>query len=189
MTEGLSVLVLYNTNPPGYAADLRRKRTGRTRRGQRRLRGPQGAGHPPSSGRSAETSARSRAFWPPPPNGIVFNLVEGFAENPADATMVPSLCRAWRRGWTGNDSAAQLLTLDKWQTKAALRQNGLPTPQALIIEQDSKIRGELFPGPYIVKPLRADASEGIDSRSVVTARDERLYDAVSGSTTSSANRR
>ena len=109
---------------------------------------------------------------------LVFNLVEGFAENPADAMMVPSLCRAWRRGWTGNDTAPQLLTLDKWQTKAALRQNGLPTPQALIIEQGSKIRGELFPGPYIVKPLRADASEGIDSRSVVAAKDERLYDAV-----------
>ncbi|NLH18010.1 MAG: GNAT family N-acetyltransferase [Phycisphaerae bacterium] len=177
MTEGLSVLVLYNTNPPDMPRAFAESELGVLDEVNAVCKALTELGIPHRSvgvknlrevaGNLATSAER-----------IVFNLVEGFAENHADAMMVPSLCRAWRRGWTGNDTAAQLLTLDKWQTKAALRQNGLPTPQALIIDDASKIRGELFPGPYIVKPLCADASEGIDSRSVVTSRDDKLYAAV-----------
>jgi len=177
MTEGLSVLVLYNTNPPHLQRAFSESELGVLDEVNAVCKALKALGIPHRQA-GVQNLREVSGILATAGERLVFNLVEGFAENPADATMVPSLCRAWRRGWTGNDTAPQLLTLDKWQTKAALRQNGLPTPQALIIEQESKIRGELFPGPYIVKPLRADASEGIDSRSVVPAKDERLYDAV-----------
>src|SRR5512133_3026360 len=46
---------------------------------------------------------------------VVFNLVEGFPDNPADANYIPALCRSYGKGCTGNDTAALMCALDKWQ--------------------------------------------------------------------------
>lgn len=99
---------------------------------------------------------------------IVFNLVEEFREHPEHATWVPALCAAFGKACTGNGTAGLILSLDKWQSKAVLQGAGVPCPKALCLRPDHVIRDkDLFPGPYMVKPVGTDASEGIDRDSVI----------------------
>ena len=99
---------------------------------------------------------------------IVFNIVEGFHESQSDANYVPTLCRSFGKGCTGNDTHALTCAFDKWRSKLLLQSLGLPAPKAAIIPVGHKAqKAQLPPAPYIVKPVAADASEGIDSHSVV----------------------
>lgn len=117
---------------------------------------------------------------------VVFNLVEAFgatvrdrAESPTStgvAELVPALCLAHGKGFTGNDTGALLLTLDKWRTKAVLAAAGIPTPPGLLvtagtdpIRVNRAIRGSSLLGrsPCIIKPVCSDASEGITTASVI----------------------
>lgn len=102
------------------------------------------------------------------PEELVFNLVENFPGRPADAMQVPALCAAFGKSCTGNDSICQTLALDKWRTKAVLKAAGLPVPEGLLIPCGARPAADMaFPrGPWIVKPLFADASEGIHPASV-----------------------
>ena len=98
----------------------------------------------------------------------VFNLIEGFWTNPQQATLVPAVVRGFGKGCTGNDTPGLLLSLDKWQSKTLLAAAGIPTPKGLIVPVGESIpTRDLFEGPYIVKPVQSDASEGIDKTSIV----------------------
>ncbi len=114
------------------------------------------------------------------PEKLVFNLVENFPGRPADAMQVPILCEAFGKECTGNDSTSQVLALDKWRTKAILKAAGLPVPAGLIIPpgHGSAMNSALPPPPWIVKPLFADASEGIHASSVISGGMANLMKAV-----------
>ena len=102
------------------------------------------------------------------PERIVFNLVETFPDCPADAVLVPAVCLAHGKMCTGSFTAGLLLSTDKWLTKVVLRDAKLPVPEGVVIPPGHKVRPSLLPPPpLIVKPLAADASEGIDYQSVV----------------------
>ena len=99
---------------------------------------------------------------------LIFNLVENLQPRPADAMLVPSICDAFRKSCTGNDSVSQTISQDKWRTKAILAAAGLPVPLGLVVNPGERLEAaSLPPPPYIVKPLWADASEGIDAKSFV----------------------
>ncbi|MEI6564600.1 MAG: GNAT family N-acetyltransferase [bacterium] len=100
---------------------------------------------------------------------LIFNLVENFPGRPADAMQVPTVCEAFGKECTGNDSTSQVLALDKWRTKAVLKAANLPVPAGVIIPPDRRSAASytLPPPPWIVKPLFADASEGIHASSVI----------------------
>jgi D-alanine-D-alanine ligase len=110
-----------------------------------------------------------RAVLAASPEPIVFNLVEELCGHPQDASVVPSIIRAMGKGFTGSDSFALMLALDKWRTKAMLKSLGLPTPPAGYVPVGRKLSEKLPQGKYIVKPVCTDASEGIDDQSVVEA--------------------
>ncbi len=110
---------------------------------------------------------------------VVFNLIEGFWTNPDRATLVPAIVRSFGKGCTGNDTPGLLLSLDKWQSKALLAAAGIPTPKGLIVPLGQPIpTRDLFEGPYIVKPIQSDASEGIDKTSIVQGRGKALRQVV-----------
>jgi D-alanine-D-alanine ligase len=112
--------------------------------------------------------------------GIVFNLVEELEGGPRDAVQVPALCRAAGKAFTGSDVPCLALTLDKWNTKAALAARGIPTPRAALAVAGASHRvGDLPAGRLIVKPVSADASEGIDGAAVVDGKGAALEAAVS----------
>lgn len=111
---------------------------------------------------------------------LVFNLVENFPGSTVDAMQVPVICEAFGKGCTGNDSAGQVLALDKWRTKAILGAAGLPVPAGVTIPPGRKPGNpaNLPPPPWIVKPLYADASEGIHADSVIPKGSAALARAV-----------
>lgn len=108
---------------------------------------------------------------------LIVNLVENFPGRPADAMQVPTVCEAFGRECTGNESSHQTLALDKWRTKAVLQAAGLPVPAGFIVPVGSTAKPP-FPPPWIVKPLFADASEGIHPSSVVNRRAPDLNKAI-----------
>lgn len=107
------------------------------------------------------------------PERIVFNLVEGLPAGPRDANAVPAVCRALGRACTGNETVC----MDKWLTKAALAAHGVPTPAGVVAPVGSSPTS-LPPGQLIVKPIRADGSEGIDADSVVPGPGPKLQRAI-----------
>lgn len=106
------------------------------------------------------------------PEPCVINLVETLNRSAADACLVPAVCAALGKAWTGSGTACQLLALDKWQSKCALRAAGVPVPFGILVRPggDDEALNSLA-GPVIVKPLCADASEGIDGTSVIRTPD------------------
>ncbi|NDY42389.1 GNAT family N-acetyltransferase [Dissulfurirhabdus thermomarina] len=111
---------------------------------------------------------------------VVFNLVESFPGRPEDAVHVPSICRALGRGCTGSETACLALTLDKAWTRGALAEAGIPVPPGVVVPPGTQADGARLPrGPLLVKPVRADASEGIRAdESVVDGPGRRLDDAI-----------
>ncbi|MCF7838457.1 MAG: GNAT family N-acetyltransferase [Candidatus Marinimicrobia bacterium] len=112
------------------------------------------------------------------PEEVVFNLVEELAEGPEAAAMIPAVAGALGKACTGNDTPALLLTLDKALTKACLRDQGLPVPEAVVFRANQFDASQVVNFPVIVKPLRADAGEGIDARGVIPAPGPALRSAV-----------
>jgi D-alanine-D-alanine ligase len=111
------------------------------------------------------------------PERLIVNLVENFPDRPADAMQVPTVCEAFGRECTGNESTCQTLSLDKWRTKAVLQASGLPVPAGIIVPVGSTAVPP-FPPPWIVKPLFADASEGIHPTSVIHGGAKALKTAI-----------
>lgn len=110
---------------------------------------------------------------------LVVNLVESLDGSAEGACEVPTVCRAFGRQFTGSDSRCLGLTLDKNLAKWTLRSQGVRTPRWIF----SPVGGELESSPdlcfpVIVKPIRADASEGIDVASVVGSPGGELISAV-----------
>ncbi len=110
---------------------------------------------------------------------VVFNLIEGFWSDPGQAVHIPTVVASFGKACTGNDTQGMLLSLDKWLSKTLLAAAGLPTPKGLLVPPGRSIPAKgLFDGPWIVKPVQTDASEGIDKTSVVHARGKALQGAV-----------
>ena len=113
------------------------------------------------------------------PEKIILNLVEGFHSSPGDMNYVPAVCRAFGKSATGGDTSCLLAAFNKWQTKCVLLKEGVPTPPGVLVPMGEKIPRQRLPrGPYIVKPILSDASEGIDDESVVKTRGPELDRAV-----------
>jgi D-alanine-D-alanine ligase len=110
---------------------------------------------------------------------VVFNLVEGFWTDPDRAALVPTVVRSFGKACTGNDALGQSISLDKWQSKILLTAAGIPTPPGVLVPPGRPIPArELFDGPYLVKPVRTDGSEGIDNTNLVPGRSRALRQVV-----------
>lgn len=100
---------------------------------------------------------------------IIFNLVEGFEESPETAFFIPALCEALGCSATGSATPSLSLTLDKAKTRGVLSEYGIPIPEGVVVRQGKQMGESMLPmqGPFIVKPSKADASEGIDAQKSV----------------------
>lgn len=99
---------------------------------------------------------------------LVFNLCERFADSDANEMHVTAVLEMLGQPFTGTGPAGMGLRQDKAVTKKLLNFHGVPYPNFAIfdkfnIELAGKMRFPLF-----VKPLRGDASLGIDDSSLVT---------------------
>jgi D-alanine-D-alanine ligase len=98
----------------------------------------------------------------PTPSAIVFNLVEALEGDISDFNLVPAVCRALGMRCTGAGTQNLLLTFDKGLAKHSLSGQGIRVPDGIEIHSGAVPEADnLPPPPWIVKPLRADGSEGI----------------------------
>lgn len=105
---------------------------------------------------------------------LIFNLAEEFLCSIEQACYVPSVCRAFGKCCTGNDTPAMLLSQNKIYAKAILRDAGLPCPEGVVVYPQQKADwGNISVGQYIFKPAFCDASEGITAESVLFLPDEK----------------
>ncbi len=108
----------------------------------------------------------------------VFNLVESLGGSDWMAFAATSLLDVLEVPYTGNPTAALLLTNHKLLAKQWLRQAGLPTPEWLATQPRRRDEGPgaasqpFRPGPFIIKAVCEHASVGIGDGSVIGCEDE-----------------
>ena len=98
---------------------------------------------------------------------IIFNLCEGAFDDSSNEMNVAALLELYGLRFTGSGPLTLGLAVDKALTKAVLRGNGISTPGHFVAEGvPVSVPGSLR-FPLIVKPLREDASIGIEHDAVV----------------------
>jgi D-alanine-D-alanine ligase len=76
--------------------------------------------------------------------------------------------------YTGPDSKASAIGIDKERTKNAFRKLGLPTPDSYVVhsgDYSPVVRNAHWDGHVIIKPLLQGNSRGMDEHSVISAND------------------
>jgi len=101
------------------------------------------------------------------PEPVVFNLVEALPGSLEDSNLVPALCAAADKACTGNPTESLSLCLHKARAKAVLQACGVPVPEGVLVVPGEPVPALPFAGPCLVKPVQADASEGIHAESAV----------------------
>lgn len=100
---------------------------------------------------------------------LVFNLVEEAGGDPSLDTLPPRILTSLGLPYTGNDATAITLTTHKVAAKEHMVAAGLPTPEWL-----TRGNGSGSPiGPFLIKPVCADASKGIDEADLDLVDDAR----------------
>ncbi len=97
---------------------------------------------------------------------LVFNLATGVGGG-SGQTLVPALLEALGIPFTGSDSVAHALALDKARTKAVVAYYGVPTAPFQVMETGDEPLNPAIGYPAIVKPLREGSSIGIDAGAIV----------------------
>jgi len=101
---------------------------------------------------------------------IVFNIAEGLV-GPNREGHVPALCEFWSIPYTGSDSMALALCLDKGRTKEILAHHRVPTPDFTVVAGPEELDG-FAAWPAMVKPVHEGSSMGITRASYCASRDE-----------------
>jgi D-alanine-D-alanine ligase len=98
---------------------------------------------------------------------IIFNLCEGLNNNPMGEAWFAGLYDILGLAYTGSDSKAMGMCLDKILAKQVMHMNDILTPQYQLFSKAQQQKNPKLTFPLIVKPVREDASIGIDMDSVV----------------------
>ncbi len=99
---------------------------------------------------------------------LVFNLCETFNDNYYGETYVTAVLDMLGVRFTGTGASGMTLRQDKAITKKLLTFYDLPCPQYATFAKDKLEFAGKMSFPLFVKPLRKDASAGIDDSSLVT---------------------
>lgn len=111
-----------------------------------------------------DMSARLADYKP----DLVFNATEAFAENSELDYLIPALLEAEGYRYTGAPPLALLVTRNKAMSKKILAFHGVNVPGFVSYRVGEKPNERLaLRFPLIVKPMQADASEGIAQASIV----------------------
>ena len=105
---------------------------------------------------------------------LVLNMAEAFGGSNANETLVPEMLEALEIPFTGASGHNMHLTLDKEKTKLVLSHYGIPIPRHQVFRDGKEKLIKALKFPLIVKPIREEASIGINYDSVVISQ-EQLY--------------
>jgi D-alanine-D-alanine ligase len=111
---------------------------------------------------------------------VVFNLFEGYADDPESEVQVGLLLKSLGLRATGCPPEAMLLGLHKAIAKRVLASRGLPVPAHRLLLRRSDADAPLpFPFPAFLKAAASDSSHGVDRDSLVRDREAFLAKAES----------
>ncbi|MGK5094425.1 D-alanine--D-alanine ligase [Deltaproteobacteria bacterium TL4] len=97
---------------------------------------------------------------------LVFNIAEGVHGFGREA-QVPCLLEAYGLPYTFSDPLRQTLTLHKGMTKHVIRDLGIPTPDFLVVKEESEVERLCLPFPVFAKPVAEGTGRGINEDSKV----------------------
>ncbi len=97
---------------------------------------------------------------------LVFNLFEGFCDNPETEAAIPEILSSMGIPFTGCPASVLRLALDKAKTKQILTLAGIKTPDFQLLNPETLDTFQLD-YPCIVKPCCDDASNNLSAESVV----------------------
>lgn len=100
---------------------------------------------------------------------IVFNLAEAFGGTNKHEALIPAMLEALEIPFTGATAQSMHLTLDKEKTKLAVLHYGIPVPEYQVMRNADDALQSHLRFPLIVKPIREEASIGIQIDSVVNS--------------------
>lgn len=104
---------------------------------------------------------------------LIFNLLETFGSSQLGAVAAVGLLELLGIPYTGGGPGEIYLQEDKALTKKLLAFDGIAYPDFAVFSQDSSLEtGGSLRMPLFVKPLRMDASIGIDAKSLVRSTTE-----------------
>jgi D-alanine-D-alanine ligase len=99
---------------------------------------------------------------------LVFNLLEMFGDNVRGDVAAAGLLELLETPYTGSGPGELFLQQDKVLAKKILKFDNIPTPDYAVFAMDASLEtGGNLRMPLFVKPLRADASIGIDAKALV----------------------
>jgi len=98
---------------------------------------------------------------------VIFNLFEGFEDQPHSEPVVARMMEETGLSFTGNPSSVLDLTLDKAGFKSVLRDAGVDTPDFMVLTP-ANVHDFRLRFPCIVKPRDEDASHGLSPENVVS---------------------
>jgi D-alanine-D-alanine ligase len=98
---------------------------------------------------------------------VIFNLFEGFEDQPHSEPVVAHMMEEMGLHFTGNTSRTLELTLDKAGFKTILQEAGVDTPAFMVLTPAS-VGDFRLNFPCIVKPRDEDASHGLSPENVVS---------------------
>ncbi len=105
-------------------------------------------------------------------NLIVFNLVEGYQSRNREA-YIPTVCEYLGVCFTGSDSYAQIISLDKNLMKSEVMKLGIATPKSILLQAKSWLAESMPPEldlldyPLFIKPNGEGSSLGIQSGNII----------------------
>jgi len=109
------------------------------------------------------------ADWKP---DLVFNAIEAFLHNAELDYLIPALLESEGYRYTGAPPLALMVTRNKAMSKKIIAYHGINVPWFRSFRIGERPGKDLAPPfPLIVKPLQADASEGISQASIVRGHD------------------
>ena len=111
--------------------------------------------------------------------GLVFNLCEMFGRNVLNDVAVAGVLQLLGVRYTGGGPGEFYLQQDKALTKEILAFHSVPFPSYAVFRRDSYPETMRLRMPLIVKPLRMDASIGIEGKSLVRSTTQLMKRVVS----------
>jgi D-alanine-D-alanine ligase len=103
---------------------------------------------------------------------VIFNLCESFYGESRHEMYAAGIFELLKIPYTGSPPFALGLALNKRKSKQVLRAAGLPVPSSVMAISGQPFSLSELEDPYIIKPVREDASTGISSKSVVKTKEE-----------------
>lgn len=111
------------------------------------------------------------------PADMVFNIAEG-ARGKFRESLIPAILDYLNIPYTGSNTFALALALNKAMTKKVLKAEGIPTPEFQVFSTGKEQLDPKLSFPLIIKPNFEGSAKGIASTNVV--RDERELRAKAG---------